>query len=410
MKTKIKNTTILTLMLFIALAGLTSAQAQIGYDDGLYNYSTDGMIVNNYYVNDYSHDFYYASRIKRFHRPFVSVSYYGPIFTDSYWYTYQPSYIGYSIYNNYYDPYYGWGISINVPIYTSYYSSWYSGYYSPWYRVKYRPYYRSNYHWNNYHYSYYNPFHHNHNHNYYIGYRDYVNGYGYYSSRNRLSANRSNSSMITTANRSRYRNVERSGDQVRNGNRYIGTRGNVNKPKSVLDGRSERVIPNSGERTSTRKTVPQRVQTQVRRESETRFQNTQGRAVNRTVSRAKSSSGSPAIRTTSSSSRSRSAVRPTSSSVKPAVTRNTSSGRSNSAVRTPTRSAKPAITRTQSRTVSKSVSSAPKRTSSVRSSGRAPSKPSAVRSTGRTSGKSATVKAATSRSSGSKSTTSRRRK
>ena len=46
----------------------------------------------------YNHDFFYASRINRFHRSYSSFSYYSPVFTDTYWYTYSPYSWGVSIY------------------------------------------------------------------------------------------------------------------------------------------------------------------------------------------------------------------------------------------------------------------------------------------------------------------------
>ena len=111
--------------------------------------SEDGTIVNNYYGNYYEaddyYDFSYSARIRRFHRPVWSMGYYGGLYTDYYWYSYNPYHCGMSIYygGNYYNPlfspYYGWG---------------YSGYYSPYY-------------------SYYN--HHPYGHNHYYGYNNYYN-------------------------------------------------------------------------------------------------------------------------------------------------------------------------------------------------------------------------------------------
>ncbi len=108
-----------------------------------------GTTVTNNYVNDY--DFYYSSRINRFHRAFSVFDYYNPIYTDVYWYTHQPSTWGISIYrgglgftagydfnyplfcfNNYY-PSYNYN-TLNAPYF---YSSDYYGYdyygYGPYY-------------------------------------------------------------------------------------------------------------------------------------------------------------------------------------------------------------------------------------------------------------------------------------
>lgn len=147
----------------ILLTGI-SASAQ-DYDDVYLdndyssNYSTANprIVVNNYY-ND--NEFYYASRINRFHRSYAVFDYYSPFYTDLYWYTYSPVSLGFSIYRgglgfsigynfsypiyytspyyyydwNWYDPYY---YSYNYWGYDPYYySSWYWGYY-PYYRYTY---------------------------------------------------------------------------------------------------------------------------------------------------------------------------------------------------------------------------------------------------------------------------------
>ncbi|HCI54759.1 MAG TPA: hypothetical protein PLN06_00095 [Bacteroidales bacterium] len=101
------------------------------------NYRDDSdntkIVINNYY--DY--DFYYSSRIRRFHSPYVSFSYYSPVFTDVFWYTYQPFTWGLSIYGG---GRIGVGISFNFPIYYNYYWDWplyYGVYYSNYYPVYY---------------------------------------------------------------------------------------------------------------------------------------------------------------------------------------------------------------------------------------------------------------------------------
>ncbi len=65
-------------------------------------------IVNNYYngdnydfdTDDY-YDYAYSSRIRRFHRPIATYSYYDPFYTNMYWYNYDPFFYGSSIYLSY---------------------------------------------------------------------------------------------------------------------------------------------------------------------------------------------------------------------------------------------------------------------------------------------------------------------
>ena len=109
-----------------------------------------GLIINNYY-DDY--DYYYSSRINRFHRSYTAFDYYSPLFTDSYWYNYQPYTWGLSIYGrnglgfgfsfNYPVYYYGWGFNYlynyDYGWYDPYYGNdWYWGY-DPFYYRWYSP-------------------------------------------------------------------------------------------------------------------------------------------------------------------------------------------------------------------------------------------------------------------------------
>lgn len=68
-------------------------------------------ITNNYYGDD-DYDYFYASRINRFHRPIHGFGYYDPFYTNMYWYNYDPFFYGTSIYA-------GWGMG---------------GFYNPWHR------------------------------------------------------------------------------------------------------------------------------------------------------------------------------------------------------------------------------------------------------------------------------------
>lgn len=111
--------------------------------------SEEGNIVNNYYGDYYEdesqYDFYYSSRIRRFHRPYYNYGYYGNYYTNSYWYTGNPYHCGTSIYYTY-----GWSSPYH-------YDYWGYGYYNPFYYSYYTPYYYGGYYNNHYHgHGYYN--------------------------------------------------------------------------------------------------------------------------------------------------------------------------------------------------------------------------------------------------------------
>ncbi len=166
----------------LLLAGSPMA-AQFADNSGFRDDNT-GLVVNNYYYNDY--DYYFASRINRFHRSYAAFDYYSPMFTETYWYNYRPYSWGTSIYGgggfgfgfrysyrypiysySWYDPYFGsswyWDydpfyyswyspviININIgPRWRNYYSGWYG--YNRWYNNYNRPVYYSsdNYRYNN---------------------------------------------------------------------------------------------------------------------------------------------------------------------------------------------------------------------------------------------------------------------
>jgi uncharacterized membrane protein YgcG len=94
-------------------------QAQIANSRD-YGYNNTSVEVNNYY----NYDYYYSSRINRFHRSFSTFNYYAPVFTDSYWYNYDPFSWGLSIYGN---SGFGYGLSYNYPVYYDY--GWNSPYF-----------------------------------------------------------------------------------------------------------------------------------------------------------------------------------------------------------------------------------------------------------------------------------------
>jgi hypothetical protein len=98
------------------------------------DFRNDGSstIVNNYY-DDY--DYYFSSRINRFHRSYAVFDYYSPLYTETYWYNYRPYSRGISIYGG---TGIGFGLSFNYPVYYSgwRYGSWYNydyGWYDPYY-------------------------------------------------------------------------------------------------------------------------------------------------------------------------------------------------------------------------------------------------------------------------------------
>ena len=192
----------------------------------------DVIVENNYYYGDgdYIYDYYYASRIRRFHKPYVSYSYYNSYYTDCYWYTYEPSYWGMSIYlGSMWNPV-RLSISFGFP-YRSYYQSYYYDSY-PWYpvyNIVYRPRIVNRYYYNTWYGNrirYHRPYYAN-RYNYYNNYRDYYRD-GYYSHSykyasnvvpSRASVNRDNnrnSNVIYSSRRSSPTNTTRTGNYNRN--------------------------------------------------------------------------------------------------------------------------------------------------------------------------------------------------
>jgi hypothetical protein len=106
----------------ILLTGLT-VKAQV---HGKQEFRNDEarVIVNNYY-DDY--DYYFSSRINRFHKSYSAFSYYSPVFTDAYWYNYQPDSWGISIYGGGI----GLGFSFSYPSYSYYYGN--DRFYNPYF-------------------------------------------------------------------------------------------------------------------------------------------------------------------------------------------------------------------------------------------------------------------------------------
>jgi hypothetical protein len=175
-----------------------------------------GTVVNNYYPDN---DYYYSSRIRRFHSSYTAFDYYAPVFTDVYWYNYQPFTWGVSIYGGA-APFYGYsynhcymGIGMNF----GNYNGWYEPYAGNYYYGGYEPYYYNNWYfhaginlsfnirignfWSGNHYAWHNNYypHDYYRHNDYYGFNDYSHaysshndfyGHNYYSSyRNSPSEN-----------------------------------------------------------------------------------------------------------------------------------------------------------------------------------------------------------------------------
>jgi hypothetical protein len=175
-------------ILSLALLTFAAANAQRG---GLSDVRHDNarVVVNNYH-NDY--DYYFTSRINRFHRSYAAFDYYSPVFTDSYWYDYRPFSLGLGIYGglgfglgfnydgsyNSYDQYYGsyWGYD------PYYYNPFYNSWYSPLiFNFSFGNRWHNNYYgWNN---NYYNHNRYDYRSGYY-SHNDYHNSYSNMSRRN----------------------------------------------------------------------------------------------------------------------------------------------------------------------------------------------------------------------------------
>ncbi|MBK9389096.1 MAG: hypothetical protein IPN68_02475 [Bacteroidetes bacterium] len=164
------------------------------------------IIVNNYQTD---YDYYYSSRISRFHRSYSTFTYYAPVFTETYWYNYQPNSWGISIYDG---GGFGIGFSSGYPAYAYDY-----GYYGGWSE----PYFSNSFYWG-YSPAYYNYWyspavvnvrignswpapnyghngygdHHNHNNNFYRPVRTSSN---YYSSGNKSNNSAGNVSRRSTS-------------------------------------------------------------------------------------------------------------------------------------------------------------------------------------------------------------------
>jgi hypothetical protein len=125
-------------ILSLLLLSASTAKAQ---RDGSGDYMNNDakLVVNNYYNDP---DYYFASRINRFHRSYAAFDYYSPVFTDPYLYDYRPFSLGLNLYGG---RGFGLGFSLNFPLLSNY-GCCYGDYYG------YDPYFGNDYYWG------YNPF------------------------------------------------------------------------------------------------------------------------------------------------------------------------------------------------------------------------------------------------------------
>ncbi len=233
----------ISILIVLMISGF-SAKAQIsGYQD--FRNDGPGVIVNNYY-DDY--DYYFSSRINRFHRSYAAFDYYAPVFTDTYWYNYQPYSRGLSIYGG---SGFGMAYSVNYPVYSYDYGY---GYNSGWYD----PYYGSSYSWG------YNPFFHsgwyspvivninigNRWHNNYYGWNGYGRNYRYndyrpaYNTYNNNYYNYSSSRYSSSSNTSGSRYSSSSEPNPVNGSRRAGSVENGNNINSRNTGTNAKPADN----------------------------------------------------------------------------------------------------------------------------------------------------------------------
>ncbi len=142
-------------------------------------YDADGNIVQyqEFHIDNY-YDYSYSSRIRRFHRDWVSFGYYDPYFTNMYWYNYDPYFYGTSIYMGYNSlifpsSYYSWGY--RPWGWAQYGYGW--GYGNPWGGF-----------WAGHQYGYWSGYHHGFWDGYYGGLYGYPYGNYYYGNNETITA------------------------------------------------------------------------------------------------------------------------------------------------------------------------------------------------------------------------------
>jgi hypothetical protein len=261
------------------MLSVSAAHAQL--DRHGYNDNGGTVVINNYY-DDY--DYFYASRISRFHRSYSRFDYYAPLFTDTYWYSYQPFTWGVSIYGGGF----GGGFGYASPFYRSYDPFWGDPYFSSSYYwgydpFMYRPWYTPGivhinlgYSWPRYYWGYngHNHFHNPHHYEYAMYHNAYRNNNSshYYSSRYATPGNdyRRNapSSSSEVYNSSSRRGTHDAGRPASDVPVRTDRRGSVTTPSAQPSGNTSR---NSapGSTVNSRRTAPPAV---VNRSSETNTQ------------------------------------------------------------------------------------------------------------------------------------------
>ena len=241
------------------------AQAQVT-DSRDYINDNAGTVINNYY----NYDYYYSSRINRFHRSFLTFNYYAPLFTDSFWYNYEPSSWGLSIYGG---TRLGLSFSYNYPVYNDY--SWNYPYYSGYYYQGFDPFYYNRWYspvvinlgiWNRWDHNYsgwqganrwdyyYRPGYNNHNNNYYSDSRsDNRHSDSDISKRSESENNRSANNTVPRRPGSNYTQTEIirdnkniSGNYGHNSDNTVETRRGVNHSDNKAPVNVNRSINNNG--------------------------------------------------------------------------------------------------------------------------------------------------------------------
>ena len=169
----------LSIWTMTAVAGLFLAVSTVNAGLPQSNiYATGTVVVNNYNLDDFG--YHYSSRINRFHNSYSTFDYYAPVFTETYWYNYEPYTWGMTIYSNG-----GFGVrygsSWSFPAY--YNTGWYDMGYPGSYYYGYSPFFFDwytpvviNVRIRNYYPDYYNRYY-GHNH-YRVGYNVVNNYYG----------------------------------------------------------------------------------------------------------------------------------------------------------------------------------------------------------------------------------------
>jgi len=239
----------------------TTLKAQNG---DMRNYRNDDakIVVNNYY-DDY--DYYFSSRINRFHRSYSAFDYYAPVFTETYWYNYQPYSWGISIYGG---GGFGIGYSYNYPVYSYNYGG-YDPYFGGGYYWGYDPFYYNNWYtpiviniglrnrWHNdyygwrgrnNHYNDYRPVYNTYNNNYYSNSSTRYSSSGISSRRNAPSTSSSRTTVDRNNSNQNSSSGQRTGESRRNSATDINRgQGNNNSGNGVNQGNSNVPVRRSAE-------------------------------------------------------------------------------------------------------------------------------------------------------------------